>query len=82
MKKNIGRTDKYIRIIGGVVILLLGIYFRSWLGLLGFIPLVLAFMGWCPIYTLLGVDTCPLPQNEEMEEDAEIEKEKEAGKKS
>jgi len=29
-------------------------------GLLGLIPLGTALMGSCPVYTLLGISTCPM----------------------
>ncbi|MDD2773783.1 MAG: DUF2892 domain-containing protein [Elusimicrobiales bacterium] len=61
LKKNINHADRIIRILAGAAILSLGIIYNSWLGLLGFLPIILAFAGWCPIYTLLGVDRCPLP---------------------
>ena len=50
MKKNIGKTDKIIRLIIGAVIIALGLYFRSWWGLLAIIPLATAAAGFCPLY--------------------------------
>ncbi|MCF8335004.1 MAG: DUF2892 domain-containing protein [Bacteroidales bacterium] len=58
MKKNIGKTDKVIRIILGLVIGAVGIYFQSWWGLLGLIPLVTAFVGTCALYLPFGISTC------------------------
>lgn len=55
MKKNVGSADKMIRIVLGVVIAALGIYFKSWWGLVGIVPLATAFMNWCPAFSLLGV---------------------------
>jgi len=40
MKKNVGKTDKTIRIILGVLIGAAGIYFSTWWGLIGLIPLL------------------------------------------
>lgn len=59
MCRNVGHVDKWIRVAGGVVILAIGLYYKNWLGLLGLLPIVVAFVGWCPVYTLLGVNTCP-----------------------
>ena len=57
MKKNIGSVDKVIRIILGGVIIALGIYNQSRLGLIGIVPLFTAFISWCPVYSLIGVST-------------------------
>lgn len=57
MKTNMGSADKIIRLILGVVIIGLGIYFKSWWGLVGLVPLVTALMNFCPAYTLIGVST-------------------------
>jgi len=58
MKKNVGDTDKGARIIIGVIIALAGLYFKSWWGMLALIPFVTAFTGTCPLYSILGVNTC------------------------
>lgn len=58
MTKNVGSTDKTIRLILGVVILALGLYFQSWWGVVGILPLATAFMGVCPAYLPLGISTC------------------------
>ena len=57
MKKNIGTLDKGIRIVLGIAIIAFGIYTQSWWGLVGLVPLLTAFMGWCPAYNLIGVST-------------------------
>lgn len=57
--KNIGHVDKWVRVTGGIVIIAIGLYYQNWLGLLGLLPIVVAFVGWCPVYTLLGLNTCP-----------------------
>ncbi|MGM0529727.1 MAG: YgaP family membrane protein [Bacteroidota bacterium] len=58
MKKNIGKTDKTVRIILGMLIGVAGLYFQSWWGLLGLIPLLTAFMGTCGLYLPFGISTC------------------------
>jgi hypothetical protein len=50
MKKNVGSADKMIRIVLGVVIAALGIYFKSWWGFVAIVPLATTFMNWCPHY--------------------------------
>lgn len=57
MKKNIGITDKWIRIVIGLAIGVAGIYFKSWWGLIGLIPLATAFINWCPLYLPFGIST-------------------------
>lgn len=58
MKCNVGRTEQIIRIIVGLVIIVLGIYFKSWWGLIGIIPIITGVIRYCPISDLLGVSTC------------------------
>jgi hypothetical protein len=57
MMCNIGKVDKIIRLVLGVVIIGWGIMNNNWLGAIGLIPLGTALMGWCPLYSMLGVDT-------------------------
>ena len=57
MKKNIGSVDMWIRIILGVVVIALGIFYQSWWGIIGVIPLMTAFMRWCPVYLPFGIRT-------------------------
>jgi hypothetical protein len=58
MKKNVGTADRIIRIIIGLVIVALGIYYKSWWGLLAIIPLGTAVVGFCCLYPLFGINTC------------------------
>ncbi len=57
MNKNIGSIDRTIRIITGLAAISLGLNFGSWWGVIGIVPLLTAFMRWCPAYTLLGIST-------------------------
>ena len=60
MKANEGVLDRVLRTIVGLVIL--SLVFNgprtpwAWLGL---VPLVTGLVGFCPLYRLLGVNTCP-----------------------
>lgn len=62
MQVNVGSVDKVVRIVIGLVLLSL-LYFvegkARWFGLIGLVPLLTAFTGFCPLYTLLGMNTCP-----------------------
>jgi hypothetical protein len=58
MKKNVGTADKWIRIIIGLVLLSL-VFFgpkTAW-GWLGLIPLITAFVGFCPLYLPFKIST-------------------------
>lgn len=57
MKKNLGRIDKIVRIVVGTIIILLGFYYRNRWGLIGLIPFISAYMGYCPLYKVFGVTT-------------------------
>lgn len=58
MKKNVGSADKILRYIVGVGVIAAGIYFQSWWGLVGLVPIITATLGVCPAYLPLGVSTC------------------------
>ena len=69
MKKNVGKTDKTIRIILGVLIGAVGIYFESWWGLIGLIPLLTGIFGICCLYSLFGISTCSVNTKEKETEE-------------
>lgn len=54
---NVGKTDKIIRVIIGVVILALGYAFHNWLGIIGVVPIFTAVFGRCGLYYPLKIDT-------------------------
>jgi hypothetical protein len=60
LKKNVGGIDRIARIAVGVI--MLAIFFlssgASWLWLIGIVPLVTGLMSTCPLYSVIGVDTC------------------------
>jgi uncharacterized membrane protein len=65
MKKNMGNTDRIIRLIIAVVFAVL--YFTNTVtGTFGIILLVLggvfvltSLISFCPLYSLIGLNTCP-----------------------
>lgn len=66
MKKNMGSTDKGIRVFIAILIALL-YYFNVIEGTLAYILMALAivflvtsFVSFCPLYTLLGINNCKL----------------------
>jgi hypothetical protein len=58
--KNVGTVDKVIRIILGLV--LIALVFAGpqtpW-GWIGIIPLATGLIGFCPLYSVFGINTCP-----------------------
>ena len=58
MKRNVGGTDKVIRIVIGLAIIVAGIVAKSWWGVIGLLPLATGFCGWCGLYPLLNISTC------------------------
>ena len=62
MTNNEGVIDRGLRIIAGLALLafalgLLGPAYQTVWGWLGVIPLATGLVGWCPVYSLLGIDT-------------------------
>ena len=59
MKKNVGSTERVIRIVAGIVLLgLAATGTVGWWGWLGAVLLATGLLGWCPPYALLGINTC------------------------
>lgn len=58
MTHNIGTIDKVIRIILGLALIGWGVASGSWWGAIGIIPLGTALVGFCPLYPLVGMNTC------------------------
>ena len=62
MKINIGSIDRAVRVIAGLALLTLLFVLEGnlrYIGLIGIIPLATAAMRSCPLYSILGVSTCP-----------------------
>lgn len=57
MKKNVGTADRIIRIILGLGIIAYGVINHTWLGAIGAVPLLTAFLGFCPAYCPLNIST-------------------------
>lgn len=63
MTRNIGGADRILRIVVGLGLLSLVVFLHTgarWFGLIGIVPLLTALTGNCPVYSLLGLSTCPL----------------------
>jgi hypothetical protein len=57
MKPNVGGGDRIFRIVVGFAAIGAGIYFKSWWGALGALPLLTGVFRWCPVYVPFGTST-------------------------
>lgn len=64
MTANVGGIDKILRIVVGIGLIAaaatdtIGVW-----GYIGIVPLATGLMGWCPLYPLLGMNTCPIKKD-------------------
>ena len=63
MKTNQATLERVLRVVVGLVLLALTLTgtIGVW-GWIGVVPIATGLMGWCPAYTLLGINTCPMKQ--------------------
>ncbi|MEZ5651774.1 MAG: DUF2892 domain-containing protein [Burkholderiaceae bacterium] len=60
MKKNMGGLDRGLRLIVGIALIVaaatgsLGVW-----AYIGVVPVLTALIGSCPLYSVLGIRTCP-----------------------
>lgn len=61
MKKNEGTLDRALRITAGLVLIALAATgtVGAW-GWIGVVPLLTGAIGLCPLYSVLGISTCPV----------------------
>ena len=57
MQLNVGKPERVIRVIVGLGIIGAGVYYQSWWGAIGLVPVLTGILGWCPPYQLLGIST-------------------------
>jgi hypothetical protein len=58
MSANVGNLDRIIRILAGLALIawaLMGGPVWAWIG---FVPLATGLFGFCPPYSLLGINSC------------------------
>lgn len=61
MTRNESNLDRGLRIILGLVLLsLVFVGPQTLWGLIGLVPLVTGLLGSCPVYSVLGISTCPV----------------------
>ncbi len=57
MKCNVGAIDRLMRIVVGLIVAILGVWFDSWWGLVGLVPLATGLFRFCPFYIPLKIST-------------------------
>lgn len=62
MKMNEGKVDRAVRIVLGLAIIGAGVAFGSWWGAVGLIGVGTGVVGYCPLYSVFGFNTCPISQ--------------------
>lgn len=63
MKINVGGIDRILRVIFGLaMIAAAALGYIGWWGYIGVVLLITGTMQFCPIYRLLGFNTCPIPK--------------------
>ncbi len=65
LPKNEHKIERAARVVIGIA--LLSIVFvgpQSMWGLIGIVPLLTGLLGSCPLYTVLGMSTCPMETSE------------------
>lgn len=73
MKTNLGVTDSAIRaILGAVLILVTALGWIGPWGWLGIVPMLTAALRFCPLYALLGIQSCPVEKTEELHFHADL----------
>ena len=61
MKANVGTIDRVLRIVAGLVLIGLAVSGKIGLwGYIGIVPLATGLFRFCPVYPLIGLNTCPM----------------------
>ena len=61
MKTNVGGLDRILRLLAGLVLIALAATgtVGAW-GWIGIVPLATGLLRSCPLYSIIGLNTCPL----------------------
>jgi len=61
LTRNEGTVDRVVRVALGLGLFsLVFVGPHTWLGLIGLVPLLTGAVGFCPLYRVLGLRTCPV----------------------
>lgn len=58
--RNEGTADRALRVALGLVLLALAVTGKGVWGYIGIVPLLTGIMGSCPLYSILGINTCSI----------------------
>lgn len=63
MKTNVGSADRAVRVVVGSALVAAAVAgaVGPW-GYIGVVPLLTAAVGVCPLYSVFGFSTCPVPR--------------------
>lgn len=61
MTTNEGTVDRILRVVAGLILIALAATGTIGLwGYIGVVPLLTGAVGFCPLYSVLGINTCPM----------------------
>jgi uncharacterized membrane protein YuzA (DUF378 family) len=55
---NMNKTERIIRVVVGLGVIIWGLVTKNVLGLIGLLPLITGLVGWCGLYKILGSKSC------------------------
>lgn len=58
MNKNLGKIDRILRVLIGLIVITVGAMNNSLLGAIGLVPILTAVISWCPAYLPFKLSTC------------------------
>ena len=65
MKANVGSVDRAVRVsVGLILVVLAGLGIIGVWGWIGIVPIVTGLFKFCPLYPLLGMNTCSAPKQD------------------
>lgn len=70
MKCNLGKTERIVRIVAGLVLVALGAGWWAGFYIIGGVVFITALAAWCPISAILGISTCREVDQEEIPVDS------------
>lgn len=67
IEKNIHKVERVARVVAGLFLVSLAFWgpTNAWF-LMGAVPVLTGLLGWCPPYTLLGINTCKIGSKESV----------------
>lgn len=69
MERNIGDAERVVRVLAGLGLLsLVFVGPHTLWGLIGIVPILTGLTGWCPPYSLLGINTCSVKPEKKPEQ--------------